>query len=76
MSLAPGTKLGRYEIRAKIGEGGMGVVYLAEDTNLDRKVAIKCLPPGSIADESAKKRLIREAKGSGQARSPEQLSHP
>ena len=44
MSIAAGTKLGRYEIRSKIGEGGMGEVYLAEDTKLDRKVALKILP--------------------------------
>src|SRR6266850_8269305 len=43
MTLATGTKLGRYEIRSKIGEGGMGEVYLAQDTKLDRKVALKIL---------------------------------
>jgi len=44
MSIATGTKLGRYEIRSKIGAGGMGEVYLAQDTKLDRKVALKILP--------------------------------
>jgi serine/threonine protein kinase len=44
MGLIPGTKLGRYEIRSKIGEGGMGEVYLAQDIKLDRKVAVKILP--------------------------------
>jgi len=44
MSLTTGTKLGRYEIRFQIGAGGMGEVYLAFDTELDRLVAIKILP--------------------------------
>jgi len=44
MTLAVGTKIGRYEIRSKIGAGGMGEVYLAQDTELDRKVALKILP--------------------------------
>jgi serine/threonine protein kinase len=57
-----GTKLGRYEIRSKIGEGGMGEVYLAQDTKLDRKVAIKFLPESLVADEQAGKRLVREAR--------------
>ena len=48
MPIAPGTKLGRYEIRSKIGEGGMGDVYLAQDTKLDRKVALKILPAEEI----------------------------
>ncbi len=44
MSLSAGTELGRYEVRSKLGEGGMGEVYLAQDTKLDRKVALKILP--------------------------------
>ena len=60
--LAAGTKLGRYEIRSKLGEGGMGEIYLAEDTKLDRKVAIKFLPPETSADDQARERLEREAK--------------
>jgi len=44
MTLKPGTKLGRYEIRSQIGAGGMGELYLAEDTQLRRRVALKILP--------------------------------
>ena len=61
MMIASGTKLGHYEIHSKIGAGGMGEVYLAEDTKLNRKVAVKLLPAESVADERAKKRLMHEA---------------
>jgi serine/threonine protein kinase len=44
MSLAPGTRLGPYEILAPLGAGGMGEVFRAKDTKLDRQVAIKILP--------------------------------
>src|SRR5947209_16040990 len=70
MPLAAGTKLGRYEIRSKIGEGGMGEVYLAEDTQLGRRVAIKLLPPETLSDEQARKRLVREAQAAAK------LDHP
>ena len=50
MIITAGTKLGRYEIRSQIGAGGMGEVYLAQDTKLDRKVALKILPADISSD--------------------------
>ncbi|MFC1604448.1 protein kinase [Planctomycetota bacterium] len=57
-----GKKLGHFEIREMIGRGGMGVVYLAGDTRLDRSVAIKSIPPGLMDNATARKRFTREAK--------------
>jgi eukaryotic-like serine/threonine-protein kinase len=62
MSLAPGTKLGPYEICAALGAGGMGEVYRARDTRLERTVAIKILPAQFTADQISKQRFEREAK--------------
>ena len=62
MSLAVGAHLGPYEIRALIGAGGMGEVYKARDTRLDRSVAIKVLPPDVSADPERRARFEREAK--------------
>ena len=62
MAVEPGTKLGRYEIRSKIGEGGMGEVYLAQDTKLDRKVALKILPVELAEDKKRMQRFSQEAK--------------
>jgi len=70
MTLAAGTHLGRYEIRSKIGAGGMGEVYLAMDTELDRTVAIKILPQALAADQQRLQRFIQEAK------SASALNHP
>jgi len=61
-TLSPGTRLGRYEIRSKIGEGGMGEVYLALDTELDRTVAIKILPEEHASDQQRLQRFVQEAK--------------
>ena len=61
MPLQPGTRLGPYEITAQIGEGGMGEVYKATDTRLDRTVAIKVLPEHVTADPDLKQRFEREA---------------
>jgi serine/threonine protein kinase len=69
-SLAPGSRLGAYEILDRIGEGGMGVVYRARDPRLDRQVAIKRLSPAMAADPEARERLRREAKAAAA------LDHP
>ena len=61
MSLAPGTRLGPYEITGQIGAGGMGEVYRATDTKLKRQVAIKILPPSLAADHDRRARFQREA---------------
>src|ERR1043166_6175511 len=70
MSLVPGTKLGRYEIRSKLGEGGMGEVYLARDTQIGRDVAIKVLAPDLAADTDRLRRFEQEACAAGA------LNHP
>ena len=62
MPLAPGTKLGPYEIQSPLGAGGMGEVYRARDTRLERTVAIKILPLQLTADPARKQRFEREAK--------------
>src|SRR5437763_15286992 len=70
MSLSTGTKLGRYEIRSKIGAGGMGEVYLAQDMELDRMVAIKILPEALASDQQRLQRFVQEAKAASA------LNHP
>ena len=70
MTLAPGAQLGPYEIRSQLGQGGMGVVYLAQDPRLDRRVAIKVLPPDLTRDDTAKQRFLLEAKAASA------LDHP
>jgi len=62
MTIAAGTKLGRYEIRSKIGAGGMGEVYLAQETKLDRKVALKILPADLAAYQDRMRRFVQEAR--------------
>src|SRR5437870_12208268 len=70
MSFETGETLLHYRIVGKIGEGGMGHVYLAEDTKLGRLVALKFLPPETLSDQTAKRRLIQEA------RATSALNHP
>jgi eukaryotic-like serine/threonine-protein kinase len=62
MTLTPGSKLGPYEVQSALGAGGMGEVYRARDTRLERTVAIKILPAQFTADPIAKQRFEREAK--------------
>ncbi len=70
MLFSQGTRLGPYEITAPIGAGGMGEVYKAHDTRLDRTVAIKVLAPTRVGDAQAQQRFTREA------RTIAALSHP
>src|SRR6185503_8152219 len=70
MALAVGTRLGPYEILAPLGAGGMGEVYKARDTRLERLVAIKVLPPDKLADPDRKRRFVQEAKAASA------LNHP
>ena len=70
MSLAPGSTLGPYTIRAALGHGGMGVVYTAQDPRLKRQVAIKLLTADMTRDETAKQRFLQEAKAASA------LDHP
>src|SRR5712671_1362516 len=69
MSLNAGTKLGRYEIRTKIGEGGMGEVYLAQDTQLDRTVALKILSAEIARDQQRLYRFLQEARAASKLKS-------
>src|SRR3989449_2530197 len=70
MTLATGTRLGRYEIRSQIGEGGMGEVYLAEDTQLRRRVALKILPADIASHKDRMRRFVQEAQSAAA------LNHP
>ena len=62
MALTPGTQIGPYEVTGALGAGGMGEVYQATDTNLDRQVAIKVLPEAVASDPERLARFDRAAK--------------
>ena len=62
MSLAPGARLGPYEVLALLGVGGMGEVWRARDTRVDRMVALKVLPEEFFEDEERRARFGREAR--------------
>ena len=70
MNLATGTRLGPYEVLSPLGAGGMGQVYLAQDTKLDRKVALKILPAEVAANQERMRRFVQEAKAAAG------LNHP
>ncbi|MCA1601509.1 MAG: serine/threonine protein kinase, partial [Acidobacteria bacterium] len=70
MTLATGTRLGRYEIRSQLGAGGMGEVYLAEDMQLRRRVALKILPGEIASNKDRMRRFVQEARASAA------LNHP
>ena len=70
MTIAPGSRLGQYEIVSPIGAGGMGEVYKEQDTRLKRLVALKLLPPELTRDETAKQRFLQEAQAASA------LDHP
>jgi serine/threonine protein kinase len=70
MPLSPGQKLGPYEVIESLGAGGMGEVWKARDTRLDRMVAIKAMPADRIADPDRRRRFLQEA------RTASALSHP
>jgi TolB-like protein len=74
MTLSPGTRLGPYEIQSAIGAGGMGEVYKARDTRLDRSVAIKILPSDVSADPDRRARFEREAKALARIEHPNILA--
>src|SRR5215470_13011147 len=70
MPLAPKTQLGRYEIRSLLGAGGMGEVYLAQDTSLNRRVALKVLPAEVASNQDRMRRFKQEATAAAS------LNHP
>ena len=63
---SPATRLGRYELMDRLGKGGMGIVYRARDTKLDRPVAVKLLLTDIEGDHETRERFLREARAAGE----------
>ena len=61
-NFSAGARLGRYEMKTQLGAGGMGELYLAQDTKLDRKVALKIQPSDLAANQDRMRRFVQEAK--------------
>ena len=68
--LTSGARIGPFEVLSSLGAGGMGEVYRARDPRLEREIALKVLPAATLADETARARMLREA------RLAAQLNHP
>ena len=66
-----GTTLSHYEITAELGRGGMGIVYKARDTKLDRDVAIKVLPSAALASQDDRARFLPRGQSRGGTQSPQ-----
>ena len=75
MGLAAGTKIGHYNVTALLGEGGMGQVWQATDTQLNRQVALKILPDAFATDPDRLARFKREAQILASLKSPEHRRH-
>ena len=75
MALVAGTSLGRYEIQAPLGRGGMGEVYLARDPMLGRTVAIKLLPSAFASDPDRLRRFEQEARTTAALNHPVSYTH-
>ena len=70
MAIAPGLRIGRYDVLTKLGQGGFGIIYVGRDTELDRDVALKFLRPEHVTRPDVVMRFLQEA------RSAAKINHP